>query len=536
MTTTMTTTLCRISDSTEVDERFAEIIAAEWPKLEGRQTPDVATFTGGANIELGANVCEFGRRTNQKIRAFPWQEWALEQILAKDEDGTWTHSEVCLLVPRQNGKSLILTLRVLYGLFKLGENIVFTAHQWETAKSLWKRTWNVIRSTPWLLKRVETKTCSQGRGTIVLKSGAQVVFTTRSKDAGRGLDTVDLEIYDEAYDLTEADLAALSPTKMNATDPQTIYTSSAVNQESHNNGAVLAGVRERGLDGEIGLFFAEWKAGAGMDRAEVETWRYANPSFGMIATVKKMTAEFKKFLKTATARKNFDVEYLGIGDWPTEQVELEHVFDMDSWDAMGNATPELAGGPIALAIDMSTCRQWVTIAAATRLADDRIHLEVGYHAAPGRAVIDKIVDLVERWDPCAVVMNHSSPITSILPDLRTAGENGIEPEITTSSQMASACGGFYDDAVSGRLSHTGSAELRDAVEGVQKREMRGGAFGWDYLSPVVISPLQAATLARWGLLTFGVELPPPPPPSRDDHAADMFPAGSSDLDVFAAAF
>lgn len=535
MTTTTMTTLCRISE-TEVDDRFAEIIAAEWPKLEGRQTPDAATWVGGADLELGGKCCEFGRRTNQRIRPFPWQEWSLEQILAKNPDGTWTHSEVCLLVPRQNGKSLILTLRVLYGLFKLGENIVFSAHQWETAKSLWKRTWNVVRTTPWLLKRVESKTCSQGRGTIVLKSGAQVVFTTRSKDAGRGLDTVDLEIYDEAYDLTEADMAALSPTKMNSADPQTIYTSSAVNQVSHSNGAVLAGVRERGLDGEDGLFFAEWKAADGMDRGAPATWRYANPSFGVIATVKKMTAEYKKFSKTALARKNFDVEYLGIGDWPTELVELEHVFDMDAWDDMGNATPEVAGGPIALALDMSTCRQWVTIAAATQLTDGRIHLEVGYHAAPGRAVIDKIVDLVERWDPCAIVMNHSSPIKSILPDLRTAGENGIEPEITSSSQMAAACGGFYDDAVAGRLSHTGSVELRTAVEGVKKREMRGGAFGWDYLSPVVISPLQAATLARWGLLTFGVDAPPPPP-SRDDAGADMFAAGSSTgFDVFAAAF
>ncbi|MFE3281315.1 hypothetical protein, partial [Nocardia sp. NPDC059239] len=439
-------TLSTIS-SEDVDARFADIIAAEWPKLTGRQTPEALLYTPG-DFDLGMRAAALGKLSGSRIRMMPWQLWSLERIMARNADGTWTHPECCLIVPRQNGKSLVLALRVLYGLFKLGEKIIFSAHQWETAKSLWKRTWAIVKSTPWMAKRVESKTCSQGRGTIVLTTGAEVVFTTRSAHAGRGLDEIDLEIYDEAYDLTEADMAALSPTKMNADDPQTIYTSSAVNQADHPNGQVLASVRRRGRAAdETGLFFAEWMEGDG-DRAAPDTWRLANPSYGVIATEKKLEGELKKFA-TEAGRKVFDCEYLGRGDWPVDEDEVEPAVDLDWWDQLAE-TDVRVHGPRALAIEMSTDRQTCMIAAATRTKGraERIRVEIGYYGPPA-PVIARIVDLVERWDPCAVVINSSSPAAALAAKLT---EVGIEPEITHAGAAAQSCGGFIDDAGEGRIS------------------------------------------------------------------------------------
>lgn len=128
--------------SENVDGIFAEIIAAEWPKLTGRQTPWAQSFTVGDSAH-GEKVVKLARR--MKVRPMPWQNWSIEHIMSKDPDGTWTHPECCLIVPRQNGKSLILSLLVIYRMFVLGENIIFSAQQWETAKSLWKRTWNLVR-------------------------------------------------------------------------------------------------------------------------------------------------------------------------------------------------------------------------------------------------------------------------------------------------------------------------------------------------------------------------------------------------------
>ncbi|WP_064442611.1 hypothetical protein [Hoyosella altamirensis] len=503
--TLMSTTPSTICSDFDVDAAFAEIIAREWPKLEGRQTPNALSFTPG-DTALGGKACELGRRSASRVKAFPWQAWSLDHIMSKNADGTWTHPECCLIVPRQNGKSLLLSLRVLYGLFKLGENIIFSAQQWETAKSLWKRTWAIVKTTPWMLKRVESKTCSQGRGTIVLASGAQVVFTTRSANAGRGLDKIDLEIYDESYDLTEADMAALSPTKMAAEDPQTIYTSSAVNQDQHPNGNVLASVRRRGLAGEEGLFFAEWMAPEELDRADPDTWRWANPSFGVIQTVKKLRAELNKF-STEAGRKSFDVEYLGRGDWPVEpgSEERELLFDLDEWAEMANPKARLTG-PIALGLDMDPSRKWVSIGAAQRTTAGLKHVEVGIHEAPTEDLVAVIVSLVSRWDPCALVIDKTSPAMSLLPDLVEAG---IEPETTTAAQMAQACGGFYDDAVKALLCHTGDPLLTESLQVLETRELSGGGIAWARTKGGVISPIVAVTLARWGLVTFQPRNVPP---------------------------
>lgn len=508
--------------SEDVDARFAEIIAAEWPKLTGRQTPEALLYTPG-DFELGGKAVALGRLSASRIRLMPWQVWSLERIMAKDPDGTWTHPNCCLIVPRQNGKSMLLLLRVLYGLFKLGENIVFSAHQWVTAKALWKRAWHIVKTTPWMAKRVEAHTCSQGRGTIELASGAVVVFTTRSANAGRGLDCTDLVIYDEAYDLTEADMAALSPTKMAADDPQTIYTSSAVNADQHLNGEVLAAQRRRGLaKREKRYFFAEWTSSTG-DRALPSTWRLANPSYGVIQTDKKLEADFLEF-STPAGQKSFDVEYLGRGDWPGEREADDWYIDSELWSGMTNANPVLVG-QTAIGVAMSEDRKWVTIAAAQRTAEDRIHLEVGYHDAPTKAVVERLMRLIGAWDPCCLAFRGGkAPEMSLATDLLA---QGIEPETASSTVFAQACGGFYDDAVNGILSHSDDPRLATALASARSKNDGGVPEavedGW-------ISPLDAAVLARWGLLTFGFEQQGASAPAGDDvtnGAMDEFDALSA---------
>lgn len=502
----------------DVDAAFAEIIAAEWPQLEGRQTPASLCFTPGIT-DFGWRAAEFTRRAS-KLRAMPWQRWGLDHIMAKADDGTWTHPECCLIVPRQCGKSAILLMRVLYGIFKLDERVVFSAHQWETAKALWKRAWAIVKTTPWMLKHVVSHTCSQGRGVIELASGAVVVFTTRSAHAGRGLDRTDLVIYDEAYDLTEADMAALSPTKMAADDPQTIYTSSAVNAEQHTNGNVLAAVRRRGLRGEEGLFFAEWMAPDELDRADPETWRYANPAFGVIQTVKKMAAELVS-MSTAAGRKSFDVEYLGRGDWPADEADRDIVVDPATWAQLLDREPALTGSRV-LGLVMAPDRRHWAITAAQRTDTGRVHVELGRFAPTAHAEVVRFVEaVVTDWDPAAVVLDARGIGSVIVPKLRAAG---IEPELLSTPQMAIASGSVLDAVDDGTLSHSGQSELTAAAEAVQKRTLPMGDF---VLVPSQdAAPFVSAALAYAGVQLYAAADPPTP-------ESVGFTPGASDPDLFA---
>ncbi|MGN7133393.1 hypothetical protein ACTHQY_08980 [Rhodococcoides corynebacterioides] len=494
-------------------------VSEHFPTLTGRQEPHLMWRSPGSS-EHGSKAITLS--TRMRARPMPWQEASLDAILAKNPDGSWTHSDCCIICPRQNGKSLILSLRIIYGLLVLGETIVFTAQRWTTAEDIYKRTVEMIQSRPTLWKRVKGKpTCSQGRGIIETVNGGKVVFTTRSQDAGRGLTKLDLVIFDEAYNLTEGEMSALGPAQLAALDPQTIYASSAVNQEEQANGQVLAAVRRRGMDHEPEMYFAEFMAPPEMDRLDEETWKYANPSYGVIQTAKKIR-KLMRGMSTARGRKNFDVEMLGRGDWPTErEFEAFSVISEETWSSMVNATPDLTG-PIGIGLDRSLDRRWWAIAAAQRTTDGRIHVEVGYFQGGSHTeIVDLVVDLITAWDPCALVTDANSPAAVIEPQLL---ENDVELVKTTATQMVAACGGFYDDAVeSPILSHTDQPVLTEAVEGAVKRTLPKGDWAWDRQADAVIAPLVAATLARWALVTYG---------SRQKTTKAARPSVQSDLSAY----
>lgn len=493
-------------------------LCEDFPTLSGRQEPHhISIFPG--DFTQGERCLKFAALAGAK--SMPWQRSAQLSICATRPDGQWTHATFCLLCTRQNGKSEILIHRCLFGLFKLGETILYTAQRWKTARDGWGRLMSLIRANPSLSRRVKRTTCSQGEGIVELDNGASISFGVRSNDSGRGLTDVDLIIYDEAYNLTDGEIAAMSFTQMAAKNPQRIYASSAVNAEQHPNGHVLAGIRRAGIAGAPRLGFMEWWAPDGscacracvgvepMDREDEATHRYANPSYGVIMTADKI-ADLMVNMQTVAGRKSFDVEALGRGDWPVDQEVHDPVIPSEVWHRMAALTTR--SGPVAVAVDRTPDREWWSIAAAQRTDDGRVHLEVGYfQQAQPESVVDALLDIVAAWDPCAIAIDAKSTANVLRPLLV---DTGIEPEMTNSTQIGEACGGFLDAATGGRLAHSDQPVLTAAVAEAVKRPSKTNPqqFTWDTSSGAVIAPLVAATLAHWALLTFGVVVAKPAKP------------------------
>ncbi|ORM18333.1 hypothetical protein [Prescottella equi] len=506
------------------------LVCEDFPTLTGRQDPHhLSAFPG--SIELGEKAIILAGRARKK--AMPWQRDAMHAILSTARDGMWTHPDCCLIVPRQNGKSLILVLRCLFGLYKLGERIIYTSQLWPTAEDAYKRLWAIIKSRPSLRNRVVKNTCSQGKGYIELESGAKIVFCTRSNDSGRGFDEVDLVIYDEAYNLTEGETAALGPTQMASSNPQTIYASSAVNAEQHPNGGVLAAIRQRGLGGEEGLYFAEFMAPDGMSRDEEETWKYANPSYGVIQTAPKIRKLMRGF-STPKGRKSFDVEVLGRGDWPVERErETWALTDKDQWMGLVDRAAQRVG-TIALAVARAA-EQWA-IGAAQRTADGRIHVEVGYlRVASNPEIVALLSRAADALDPCVIATDSRSPAAVLEPLMDTAG---LELVKSTTNQAQMACKGFFDDVEAALLGHTGQRAVEDALEVAGKRKLPQGDWVVDTSDGAVTAALSVLITARWALLTFESR-------AAGDSVAPAYPQQSSgfggawstsQFDALAAAF
>jgi hypothetical protein len=111
--------------------------------------------------------------------------------------------------------------------------------------------WSLIESVPEFDQKVLRAPKGKGMEAIELKDGSRILFKTRTGGGGRGL-TGDLVVLDEAMIITLATTAALVPTmaaRSMTGNPQIWYTGSAVDQQKHEHGVVLARVRERGVEG-----------------------------------------------------------------------------------------------------------------------------------------------------------------------------------------------------------------------------------------------------------------------------------------------
>lgn len=505
--------------------------ADRFPKLIGRQDPETLTHETGDTSQSDKAHTLF-----ERIRQFlmPWQRLIMTLMLMTDAEGLWANPDVVLVVPRQNGKSLILVLRVIFGMFVRGEKILYTTQKWATGYDTYQRLQRIVNLVPMWRKRVVKDNLSQGKGYMLLTNGASVTFATRSADTGRGMDEVDLVVFDEAYNLTAAHVSAILPIQMASKNPQTIYASSAVNLREHPNGEVLAGLRRAGRAGDPGLLYAEFASPVegGLERTDMAAAIEANPSFGVIQT----PAKIRKALRAATTDEalfGFDTEYLGRGDWPGEAIEtdeIEYVIPLDHFATL-KRTKRGFGKQKVMAIDMSPHRSTVDIACAVKTMDRKVHVEIGYHAAPNPGLIRVVLMLIDRMNPDIVIIDKLSPAyLTLVPELRALG---LDPYITDGEDMASACGGFYDAAIDGTLNHTGDPLIVGALEVATKREMLGGAWAWNRKGNAALSPLVAVTLAHWGLtrlmINGGKTAPPMELPSADSYADGGAEAHEDDI-------
>ena len=476
------------------------------PPLLGSQTPRILACPP-AKTSAGAEAVELCEAVGLVLD--PWQRLTLDLGLREREDHTWSSWRVGLCASRQSGKSELAIARILAGLYVFGEElVVYSAHEYATAKEIMRRTETLIANSD-LASDMRRVIRSHGEEGIELHSGQRVKFKTRTKVGGRGL-SAPCVILDEAMVLSEESMGALMFTVSAMPNPQLWFIGSAVDQQIHPEGRVFASVRQAGIDGtDPRLCYLEWSAEDGDDPADPHTWAKAVPGMGYRVSPEHIEAERRSLRHSP---KTFLTERLCIGDWPTLAGDHEPPIPMDTWDAMTNTTPQLVG-PVALGLDRSRDRQTWTLAAAQRTADGRTHVEVGYHeAATNSGAVEYIVDVIAAWKAVAVAVaiDTKSPAAVLRNPL---DEADIEATMTTAADLAIACGGMYDDALQGRLSHTGQEVLTDALACAGKRDLPGG-FCWTAADGAgSIAALNAVTLARWALGAFSPppRLKPPPP-------------------------
>lgn len=413
-----------------------------------------------------------------------WQCDVLLAGMGRDRAGHWVADSVLEIVPRQNGKTPPLFGRVLWGLLRGGERkALWSAHEFKTASESFLDLQALCEHERMAQYRPKF-TISNGKEGIRFAGGQRVLFVARSKTSGRGFGS-DLLVLDEAFALTDHQMASLLPAMSARESPQAWYASSAPLEDS----PVLRRLCLSGRSGDAGrTVYVEWCAAPDDDPTDPQAWAKANPTFGDRISERAVLSELEKLDPADFARER-------LGVWHEEAVPS--VFPRSIWRACADPVARPAkGAPTAIAIDVSPDRRRASIGAAALLADGRILVQVLAAREGVSWVVDEVAALDALHHPGAVVVDGAGQSQTLIAPLEKAG---VKVTRTNSADVVAACGAFSDRTLEARLAHLDQAELTAAIEGAKQRDL-GDGWAWNRRSPKVdITPLVACTLAVHGI-------------------------------------
>ncbi|MGW0786473.1 terminase [Streptomyces sp. NPDC002913] len=486
-------------------------VAVELEPL-GVQRPRLHTAPPVYLSSSGQEAVELAEMAGLKL--FPWQQHVLDVGLREREDGSWAAFEVAVNVPRQNGKGAIIEARELAGLFLLDEQLILhSAHEFKTSKVAFQRIEALIYGCPDLRKRVLRVRNNTNETSITLVTGQVLQFLARSGGSGRGF-TGDVNIMDECMILGDDAMGALMPTMSAIENPQIWYLGSAgIGSPSVQLGRLRrraeAAVELKKPDPSMAYF--EWSIDPHRDECgpscdehddadDPNSSAKANPSLGYL-----ISHEFVRNEQASMGVETWARERHGVGVYPSDEADTWQVIAEDAWRSLAaaDAHPEARNpdgspipGVVSFAIDMTPERSHAAIAVAGPWRGGT-HVEVPDHRPGTGWVVERAKELHARWQPRAWVVDEGGPAGSLIPELKDA--LGVDIVTPKTREVAQACGQFYDAVAEQALSHHDPAPLATALAGAQKRPL-GDAWAWARRSVGVdISPLVAATLAKWGL-------------------------------------
>lgn len=441
-------------------------------------------------MECGELAARYG------LRPDPWQQLVLDSWLACSKGGQYL-SETCgLAVPRQNGKNAVLEMVELFKAAIQGRKVLHTAHEVKTCRKAFLRLKSFFddpRRYPELAGCALTIRQTNGQEAIVLSNGGSIEFIARSKCSGLGF-TVDDLVCDEAQELTDEQLEALRPTLSAAPsqNPQFILTGTPPRPSSP--GTVFARTRKSAIDGAAeAVCWLEWSVPEIGNIKDRRRWEQTNPALGRRVMLDSVKGELASMSEDGFARER-------LGWWMPEGNTA--LVTQEQWAGLATNDPP-ADGRVAYGVKFSPDGATVALAVALRPPSGPVHVEVVEHRSM-REGIDWLSQwLIGRWrSTSAITVDGLTGASALIEKLDEAkvSKKAIVPPKTAVMVAAAAMtlNAMHEKAIT----HFDQPVLNRAVLNAYRRQIGSlGGWGWGGSQDIDVTPIDAVSLAYWGVMT-----------------------------------
>jgi phage terminase large subunit-like protein len=384
----------------------------------------------------------------------PYQKFILNQMLMVNKKNQYRIKTALLLISRQNGKSHLGRVRIIWGMFYGGEKklIIMSANR-ATSLMLFREIAWIIESTPELKAMTKAIRYANGGERIELLNGSTLDVISDNSSSPRGR-TADFLWIDEIREISEDGYKAAVPVTRARANAQTFLTSNAGDHFS----SVLNGLVERAKDYPPETFgYYEYSAPqyCKIDITSDYFWRSAvapsNPALGYIIT--------KESIEEAIATN------------PIEQTRTETLCQwIDSlqspWphgvlEETSDNTLEMAVGAYTIfAFDVSPSRRNGSLVAGQLLPDGRIGIGILETYSSQMAIDElKMAASIKAW--CDIykprLVCYDKYATQTIAD--RLSQAGVMTEDVSGQQFYKACGDLLEGLVNHRVVHNGQEEL-----------------------------------------------------------------------------
>jgi hypothetical protein len=445
-----------------VDQAYSGLGGVQTPRIhsklndlpsKGQEMIDFAT-------ELGINLME-------------WQKYVCIHGHKVRADGRWAHSELGLIMARQQGKSTLMMLRILTGMFVWGEGLqLASAHRLTTSLETFRQIVGLIETNPKLEKEVKKIRWQHGAEEIELFGNRRFVVKA-ANNAARGLSKPETIHLDELREYKDEDAwSSMRYSMMAAKNPQVWIYSSAGDQHS----VILNKLRERALasattNDPIGWF--EWSAEPDapilLPSGEMNwsAFAQANPSLGITIhpdNLKAVINDPPDIVRTEVLAQWVDT--------------INSAIDAQKWAMCQiDAIPLDPEQPTWLGLDLSPDRKFGALVAAQRLSGERFYIQLLHtwsndYSLNDLAVANDIAPYVRKYNTQTVAYSKRTS-QAVASRLSSAG---IQVTDMDGGIYAESCDRWLGAINSHRLQHSGQEELTQQTLSAAKLPFGDGSW------------------------------------------------------------